>query len=305
MQALAAGCPLLAKLVLTGCVHVTDVGIAALAHGCRSLVELACNGLVLLTDVGVAALFENCAIEALHLVDCRRIQLLCPLGALALRRAVLTGCEAIEDAGLASLTAAAPRLSRINLWGCRRLSSASLAAALSPLELCEARLASTAVHGVLGASLEELHIEGSAGDEEWCAIGARCPSLEILVVSSCGGLSDVGAKAVGAGCPKLRQLTCTTALGLQDGGMRALLAGCALSHVTLRRCPRVSAGMRQSLSASGVCVWPLLDEEESDGESESESDCFTDPECLSGSEMGRVIWGDGLMDGDGSSSEED
>ena len=112
LVALAAGCPRLEELDVTGgrargsCGStVTDEGLQALARGCRSLEHLNAWCYALVTDRSVDALVSCCPdLEDLNLSECR-----------------------LTDAALATLARrASPKLHSLNVSGCTQLSQGAI-----------------------------------------------------------------------------------------------------------------------------------------------------------------------------------
>ena len=92
IASLAAACPAITTLDLSGCCQLTDEELASLAAGCPAITTLDLSGCYQLTDVGLERLAAGCP----------AITTLC-----------LSGCHQLTDAGLASLAAGCPAISTL------------------------------------------------------------------------------------------------------------------------------------------------------------------------------------------------
>ncbi len=138
---LAEGCPGLTAVDLSGCAGVSDRGVGALArHG--ALVALALSRCPRVTDTGVCALARACPVHALRLASSSPEAVLSGVTPFALRAlaenrgASLTALDLggqpqlAADAVLRALCGRCPRLQRLRLTGCERLTGRTLREAL-------------------------------------------------------------------------------------------------------------------------------------------------------------------------------
>eukprot|EP00899_Mesostigma_viride_P028927 jgi/Mesvir1/9219/Mv22983-RA.3 len=171
LASLAACCPWLASLDISGALDVTDEGIMALAHGAcaGTLAQLRVAG-CFLTDAGLSALIERS--PRLFALD-------------------LAACDGVTDASVALLARGCPLLEYFSVGGCRDVTDASLR---------------TVAAGCPRLRCVNLAWCRGVTDVTMVALAAGCPDLDYLIVKGCGGVTDVGIRAVAGGCPRLQHL---------------------------------------------------------------------------------------------------
>ncbi|KAG7388556.1 hypothetical protein PHYPSEUDO_012193 [Phytophthora pseudosyringae] len=161
---------------------------------------------------------------------------------------LLTGAEAITDAGLAAIALAVPELKELAIAGAVRVTDAALRVLgeyCSHLERLDVS-ALAAVRGAglaalvdhCGASLTHLGLADCPQLGDW--VLRRClyaaPRLTHLNLSRCPQVGDTLMETVAAQCPFLRKLELSGCLGISDRGVvRIARSSPHLEHVALDR----------------------------------------------------------------------
>ena len=253
LVSVAAHCPNLTYVDVSGCSQLSDVGIRELAHSCtklvhvdvrmcfggvsdRSLLSLSrhCPALAhvafqrsrTLKGSGVRALATRCTqLVHVQLVDCGGLV----AGLRAMRGSALTsldvrGCRGVDDACIVAIVHKCTALTSLAVQRCDDVSDASM--------VCVATHCTQLVH------LDVEHCDvGDVGVE---AVVRQCKKLSRLYVRGCRRVSDVFA--IARHCATLERLTCppfTT-----DAGLGALGEQCtSLSHLYVTSCDVVAEGL--------------------------------------------------------------
>jgi hypothetical protein len=228
-RALAAAGPLraLTSLRLDGAYRLEDAGAAALLQAMPNLKELALTRAPRLGG-GVAELPRLApGLTALDLSESRGADAAAlhavAAGCTALERLALDGLPEVDNAFVAALAGAAPRLGALSVRQCGGVGDAG-AAALARSALC----------------LRELYLdETGVGAEGVRALAAGCPALERLGLGRCG-VDDAGLAALAAGLPRLRSLSLNGCAAVGAAGVGALgAASASLEELDLSWCRRV------------------------------------------------------------------
>ncbi|KAG1685520.1 hypothetical protein DVH05_008297 [Phytophthora capsici] len=161
---------------------------------------------------------------------------------------LLTGADAITDAGLAAVALAVPSLKELSIAGAVRVTDAALrvlgeyCSHLEGLDLSAlsgvrgAGLAALVDH--CGASLTRLGLADCPQLGDW--VLRRCffasPKLTHLNLSRCSQFGDALAETLAAQCPNLQRLELSGCLGISDRGVVRIARNSPhLEHITLDR----------------------------------------------------------------------
>lgn len=213
-------------------VNVYDHALVAIAASCPHLTKL-WLGETAVSDEGLHALAQSCT----------------ELQEISLRRCV----NGVTDAGIVPLLQANPALTKIDLWGVRRVTDATVAAiaqrrpsptaaaaGVKSLELAESDITDAALFDLARGCrwLEELSLRRCLNitDAGVAALAQGCPHIKTLDLWECGRVTDAGLEAVAAGLPQLHALE-VTELPITARSLVALASHCPkLTHLALRRC---------------------------------------------------------------------
>lgn len=257
--------PPLQSLDLSGCLLLTERGMAAVAAGLgRSLTSLqlgGCSRLSTVTDSMLDGVGKATMLRALD----------------------LSGCTQITDAGLARLTTL-QHLASLSLWNCMRVSEAGLSMLgalnqLSALSMRGCQQLGDAMLGMLGqlSLLRRLDLRAceAVRGEEFTQL-SRLSQLSELNLRGCYGIIDPGLEAIGSlkglqvlnlqecwqiterGLAHLSGLSSMMELNLQGCRNLANLPGSALpglaslagvTSLSLRKCDRICEGSLQCCSS--------------------------------------------------------
>lgn len=202
-------------LELEGQRNVTDAGVLAIAVACRTLQSLDLSGCIRLTTSGLISLLDQ---------------------APSLEAVALSGLLAAEDKVVAA-AARKPRLRRLCLNGCSKISSAALEALVARA----------------GSTLRELQLGycDKLTDSVVDALVIHSPQLESLSLYGCLQLTDRAVAAL-ARLGALRRLDLSQCRQVGDAGVVALasssMAVSPLQWLNLYDCPLVTDA---SLAAIG------------------------------------------------------
>eukprot|EP00899_Mesostigma_viride_P008072 jgi/Mesvir1/17266/Mv07675-RA.1 len=176
-------------------VRARDAGLACVLRNCLSLEVLVLNGCRGWSDGGIAVVGDGCKrLQELHLAYCRGCFTPRGLAGMAPRLGALErlhapGCDAVTDESVIALAENCPRLSFVEVSGCKVGDRGILALVTR------------------GSLLLKLRACGCVAitDASLMALSERCPKLEALMVSGCRGVTGAGARAVASKC---REMMC-------------------------------------------------------------------------------------------------
>jgi hypothetical protein len=179
------------KTVVMGEAHSTDELVKSIAEHCRLLAHLDVYG------------------EAVHDESVIRVAFSCPL--LVFVRLTLTN---VTDASVVALCARCPRLEVIELHGCMHPTDFAVLAIAEKLPGLTS-IGLRYVDGITSGAVETLvrkchmlkHIDLgdnlSVCDATLSAIARHCPVLEVLIVTGCLLVTEIGLKEVVSSCTKI------------------------------------------------------------------------------------------------------
>mmetsp|Transcript_26481 Transcript_26481/g.50012 ORF Transcript_26481/g.50012 Transcript_26481/m.50012 type:complete len:343 (-) Transcript_26481:492-1520(-) len=223
----------LQKLNLNACQKVGDNGVIALVKGEAGahLQFLSLYWNLRVTDAILEAIGERCS----QLTDLN-----------------LSGCKQISDVGMCSLAKGKPDLLRLNVTRCPKVKDSGLLAAIR---------ANANLHGLIlyanamltDASLAHISTLPNLVEVDLCGMQfvtdqalaslAACTRLQIVNLTWCIKMTDVGACAVASACPELRSLCVYGVKGVTDALVEALAKTCSQTLVTFdcRGCVGIKA----------------------------------------------------------------
>ena len=179
----------------------------------------------------------------------------------------------IGDKGIATIVSAHPRLQRIAMSGCDRITDVAVSelarkchnllhVIINDEDECSANVTDTAMVDMAQYSkrLRTLKIARSAvTDVGLCALLAGCPDIEDLNVSGCISLTDTSIKILEEACPKLRHLDVSQCVHLTPKGIGRVFQGCKhLITLNLETCHNISKLALENRSDADVFRPPSL-----------------------------------------------
>ncbi|KAK6945109.1 Leucine-rich repeat [Dillenia turbinata] len=241
MSAIARGCPSLRDLSLWNLSSVTDESLVQIARGCSMLEKLDLSHCPLISSKGLIAIAKSCpnltylSIEACPMVENESLQAIgkgCP----KLQSISIKDCPLVGDNGIAGLVSSASALRRVKL---------------QKLNISDFSLAVIGHYGkaITNLSLSSLHNVSEKGF--WVMGNAKgLQALSSLIVTSCGGITDMSLESMGIGCSNLRQLFLSKCWLVSDNGLAAFSKVAEhLESLHLEECNRITQlGMVSAVS---------------------------------------------------------
>ncbi|GAB6022872.1 hypothetical protein CHUAL_006969 [Chamberlinius hualienensis] len=254
-------CLTVEKIVLSGCIKLTDKGLIAIAQHCPELRHVELKGCQSLTNDGLLELVSNCHnIEYLDLTGCNLINcidshrclstsssggemdsnrsginldsslLQLPSRQLFIQYLDLTDCHSLEDPGLKVMVRNCPQLSHLYLRRCIRITDVGMKYVAS---YC--------------VTLRELSVSDCSqltdfGLYELAKLG---PNLRYMSVAKCERMSDAGIKQIARHCYKLRYLNCRGCEAVSDDSLTVLARSCPrLRALDVGKCDITDYGLK-------------------------------------------------------------
>eukprot|EP00095_Tigriopus_kingsejongensis_P010599 maker-scaffold818_size92908-snap-gene-0.24 protein:Tk10599 transcript:maker-scaffold818_size92908-snap-gene-0.24-mRNA-1 annotation:"f-box lrr-repeat protein 7" len=238
-------------LVLGGCQHLTDRGLAIVARRCPELRHLEVQNCANLTNGGLMDLVTKCTLlEHLDVSGCHMIstiavhqppqppihQVPTRLMQLPQRRSLnlqyldLTDCASLEDSGLKMIVETCPQLLYLFLRRCQSITDVGIK-----------------YIGSYCPSLRELSISDCVqitdfGLYELAKLG---PNLRYLSVAKCDRISDSGVKQIAKLCYKLRYLNVRGCEAVSDEAVDTLARSCSrLRSLDIGKCDVTDVGLK-------------------------------------------------------------
>ncbi|KAG8367420.1 hypothetical protein BUALT_Bualt16G0070000 [Buddleja alternifolia] len=244
LSAIARGCPSLRVLSLWNVPSIGDEGLIEIARECHSLEKLDLCQCPSITNTGLAAIAEKCPnLTALTIESCpqignkslQAIAKYCP----KLQSITIKDCAFIGDQGIASL-----------------MSSASTVLNKVKLQALNVTDYSIAVIGHYGKAITSLVLSGLQNVSQkgfWVMGNAQgLRMLSSLIITSCGGMTDLSLEALAKGCPSLKQMCLKKCCFVSDNGLVAFAkAAKSLESLQLEECNRITQiGILNAISSS-------------------------------------------------------
>lgn len=267
----AGVCSTIERVVLSGCVRLTDRGLLTIARHCPEVRRLEIKGCHRVTNGGLLEVVSGCAnLEHLDVTGCTQVDCI-DMSRLRSRPHVdasgrpsqcgvethiryldLTDCHAFDDQSLKATLRGCQQLTHLYMRRCAAVSDAGLrhVAAHCPFlrELSVSDCPQVTDFGLyelarrLGPSLRYLSVAkcDQVSDAGVKQLARHCYRLRYVNVRGCEAVSDDGAAALARSCPRLRSLD----LGkcdVTDVGLRHLAENCPnLRRVSLKSCELVT-----------------------------------------------------------------
>nr|XP_017252454.1 PREDICTED: EIN3-binding F-box protein 2-like isoform X2 [Daucus carota subsp. sativus] len=247
---------------------VTDLGLSAIAHGCPSLRVLSLWNVPLMGDEGLLKIAKEChLLEKLDLSECPSVS---NKGIIAvaencpnLTAITIESCPRIGNESLKAIGLCCPNLQSITVKNCPLVGDQGVASLLSSASAVLSKVKfqalsitdfSLAVIGHYGKAITNLVLGGleRVSQKGFWALGSAggLLSLESLLITSCGGTTDVSLEAIGKGCPNLKHMSLKKCCFVSDSGLVAFVkvAG-SLKSLHLEECNRITqSGILGALS---------------------------------------------------------
>jgi F-box and leucine-rich repeat protein GRR1 len=213
LEQVAEKCRHLKRLKFNGCEQITDQAVIAFARNCRQLLEIDLAECRRLDDDAVTALLsEGMHLRELRLARCMRITdnafLNLPYGATydSLRILDLTDCVELQDAGIARIIDAAPRLRNLVLAKCRQITDRAI------LSITK-----------LGKNLHYIHLGHCARitDAGVLQLVRLCNRIRYIDLACCTNLTDQSVTQL-ATLPKLKRIGLVKCGNITDASIHAL-----------------------------------------------------------------------------------
>ena len=210
---IANSCHQLKRLKLNSCIQVTDEAIINFARSCRSLLEIDLTDCRRLEDEAVTALIsEGLNLRELRLAHCSLITdnafLNLPMGSSfeSLRILDLTDCGELQDAGVARIVEAAPRLRNLVLAKCRQITDRAITAITK-----------------LGKNLHYIHLGHChrITDTGVQQLVRLCNRIRYIDLAVCTNLTDASVTQL-ATLPKLKRIGLVKCANITDLSILAL-----------------------------------------------------------------------------------
>uniref|UniRef100_J3MFN4 F-box/LRR-repeat protein 15-like leucin rich repeat domain-containing protein n=1 Tax=Oryza brachyantha TaxID=4533 RepID=J3MFN4_ORYBR len=204
---IAAGCPSLARLDITGCPLITDKGLTAVAQGCPDLKAVTIEACPGVADEGLKAIGRCCAkLQAVNIKNCAHV----------------------GDQGVSGLVcSAAASLAKVRLQG---------------LSITDASLAVIGYYGkaITDLTLARLPTVGERGF--WVMANALgLQKLRCMSVSSCPGVTDLALASIAKFCPSLKQLSLKKCSQVSDGRLKDFAeSAMVLESLQIEECNKVT-----------------------------------------------------------------
>jgi len=184
---------------LTGCVHLSDEGIAILAARCTSLQSLTLDGCASITDASLNAV-RTLACKHLGMLSLQRCRNVTSFSVAALMRAApdlrlvnLNFCDGVDDSVLEVAATACRKIEMLHLAFCSSLSDEGMTT-----------YAMTVNHALVRSL--DLSYCSSLSDDALAAVAARLTALEYLSLAGMHRATTRGVSAVAHSCWRLEEL---------------------------------------------------------------------------------------------------
>ncbi|KAI9993689.1 hypothetical protein PInf_015986 [Phytophthora infestans] len=165
---------------------------------------------------------------------------------------LLTGADAITDAGLAAIALALPNLQEFAIAGAVRITDAALRVVSEYCTHLE-RLDLSTLSNVRGAGNRDFGLEGLR------AIASKCSELRDLNLSGCFQLQERALVAIGASCCELRKLSLQACYDVTLVAVTAVLRGCQkLTKLDLSGVRRCDDRMLRAVAKYGSSITQLV-----------------------------------------------
>eukprot|EP00897_Mesotaenium_endlicherianum_P007093 jgi/Mesen1/6411/ME000329S05580 len=297
LKALGKGLPLLKRLDLKHCKHITGEGIANVAEGC-ALLEVLHLGVVEIGEKALTAIGNNSnKLEELYLDYgwgkwgklSRESVAAVAKGCPELKLLSLRGSKQVDDEVLQGLARGCPSLTELDLHACDRVGDDGLR---SVIRGCK-QLKNLVLSGTgVGASLEDLfkgelpnlntlRLSGELiTDRVMKSVATNCKELSEFYLANCK-ISDEGVEQLLQGCKKLKSLTvkaspmvtgngftvrstsletlCLPNCGITDDGLSAVMQACkSLHHLSVSQCRELTASGLMGVVSSCASLKELI-----------------------------------------------
>jgi F-box and leucine-rich repeat protein GRR1 len=213
LEAVAQRCRHVKRLKFNGCSQLTDKTFLAFAMSCPQILEIDCHACGNLEDISVTTLIDQGRhLRELRLAHCTRITdqafLNLPSDSIfeSLRILDLTECFELQDAGVAKIIQAAPRLRNLCLAKCRNLTDRAVMSITK-----------------LGKNLHYIHLGHCSRitDVGVNQLVKLCNRIRYIDLACCLNLTDTSVQQL-ATLPKLKRIGLVKCANITDRSILAL-----------------------------------------------------------------------------------
>ncbi|ETV87687.1 hypothetical protein H257_01174 [Aphanomyces astaci] len=217
LMAVAKAVEALECLDIAHATKVTDAGMRTLALHCTKLTSLNISGCTGIAGAGLGAVSDHChSMQRLALAECAHLEDWVLVRAFynfeRLTHVNLSACVQITDNMIKAMALRCRYLIELDLSSCPQLTDTGI---VYLAEHCVAleRLSLASIKAQFNERITDLAL---------LSCGEHCPRLQLVNVSGCTFVSDIGVRWLAEGCPALTSLDMTHCLKLTDVAMRAL-----------------------------------------------------------------------------------
>ncbi|OQR80756.1 hypothetical protein ACHHYP_17234 [Achlya hypogyna] len=225
LVAIAKAVHQLEVLEIASATKVSDAGMRTLALSCSTLTSLNVSGCTGIAGAGLGAISDHCpkicrlsVAQCSHLDEWVLVRLFYKFEHLT--HLDLAGCTQVTDTTLKTLAYQCRRITFLDLSHCLSVSDSGV---VDIAQYCT-RLETLLVASPKGSVNERIT------DIACLSLGEHCHELQVLNVSGCTFVSDVGVAWLVQGCCRLESLDTTHCFKLTDESLRAIGAGAPRLH---------------------------------------------------------------------------
>uniref|UniRef100_T1JF58 F-box domain-containing protein n=1 Tax=Strigamia maritima TaxID=126957 RepID=T1JF58_STRMM len=272
-------CLMVEKVILNGCLRLTDRGLNVLARRCPELRSLQLKGCSNITNIGVLELVTNCCnLEYLDLTGCSEVDCIYVQNntrsslsfingflpsptthQLQIKYLDLTDCHSLSDNNLKIIVRTCPQLQSLYLRRCLNLTDVGLkhianyCLVLKEFSISDCfRITDFGLYELakLGSNLRYLSVAkcGQISDAGIKHIARHCYKLRYLNVRGCEAVSDDSMELLAFSCPRLRALDIGKC-DVTDYGLKVLSENCPnLKKLSIKSCDMVTDKGIQSIA---------------------------------------------------------